>query len=126
MKAALRRVGVAAPLAEWTLDAPTEKLFDLERDLAGKVLSALGLDKAERRPPPKARAGDSPPVAVLGFLNLSPTARLQPMEAGFAEVLQAELGGLKDVKLVERSKIDAVLREQKLTLSGLASPETAP
>ena len=125
VKASLTRVGVAAPVAEWALDAPSEKLFELERDLAGKVLSALGLEKAERRPPPKSLAGESPAVAVLGFLNLSPTARLQAMEAGFAEILQAELGGLKDVKLVERSRLDAVLREQKLTLSGLANPEAA-
>jgi len=125
VKAALRRVGAASPMAEWTLGAPAGRLFDLERDLAEKVRSALGLGRAATRPPPEPRPGDSPTLAVLGFSNLSPSARLQPMEAGFAEILQANLGGLKDVKLVERSRLDAVLREQKLTLAGLVDPATA-
>ncbi len=125
VKASLRRIGAAAPLAEWTLDGKTAHLFELERDLADKVRAALGVDPKATRPPPLPRPGESPAVAVVGFMNLSPSARLQPMEAGFADILQANLSGLKDVKLVERSKLDAILREQKLNLAGLVDPATA-
>ncbi len=125
VKAELRRVGAEAPLAEWTLTGPMEKLLDLERDLSERVRSALGLGRAALRPPPAARPGPSPTVAVLGFADLSPTTRLRAMEAGFSEILQASLGGLKDVRQVERSKLDEVLHEQKLTLSGLVDADKA-
>ena len=47
------------------------------------------------------------------------------MEGGFADILQGNLSAIKDVRLVEREKLHAVLAEQKLSLSGLADPATA-
>ena len=125
VKAALARVGEDKPLAEWTLSAATESLSELERDLAGKVREVLGLAQAKHLGPPAPRPGVSPTVAVLGFKNFSPSARLQVMESGFAEILQAELGGLKDLRLVERSKLDAILTEQQLTVAGLVAADGA-
>ncbi len=62
---------------------------------------------------------------VLALKNLGTSARLQPMESGFAELLQASLSALPNVRLVEREKLYAVLAEQKLSLSGLTDPATA-
>ena len=61
-------------------------------------------------------------MAVLALRNLGPLARLTPMETGFAEMLQANLTALKGIRLVEREKLHAVLKEQKLSLAGLADP----
>ena len=47
------------------------------------------------------------------------------MEGGFADILQANLSALKDVRLVEREKLYVVLNEQKLTLAGLVNTQTA-
>ena len=115
IKAALTRPGAEKPMGEWTVEGPSRTLFDLERDLAGKIRATLGL--GEGRP--------APTVAVLGFKDLSPVPRLKEMEGGFSEILQAELAGLEGVRLVERAKLDALLREQKLALSGLVAADSA-
>jgi len=47
------------------------------------------------------------------------------MEGGFADILQANLSALKDVRLVEREKLYVVLNEQKLTLAGLVDTQAA-
>ncbi len=117
IKAALTRTGATKPRGEWSVSGSTEKLFDLERDLAGQIRSAIGLSDA---------AGTkTPTLAVLGFKDLSPKPRLKEMESGFSEILQTELANLEGIHLVEREKLDAVLKEQKLTLSGLAAADAA-
>ncbi|GAF70956.1 unnamed protein product, partial [marine sediment metagenome] len=72
----------------------------MQQELSGKVLKTLGIDKPLRRLPPKPKPGPSPLVAVLALRNLSTTAKLDPMESGFADILQANLGALEDVRLV--------------------------
>ncbi len=125
VKAALYRVGKNESLGEWTLEAAPDRFFELEQQLSAKIVQALGIDKPVRRLPPQASDGASPTVAIVALKNLGTTARLQAMESGFAEVLQASLSALPNVRLVEREKLHAVLAEQKLSLSGLTDPATA-
>ena len=125
VQAALYGVGTKEPFAEWTVEAAPDRFFDLEQQLASNIVRALGIEKPARRPPPPALDGTSPTVAILGLKNLGPSARLQPMESGFAEFLQASLSALPNVRLVEREKLRAVLAEQQLSVSGLADPATA-
>ncbi len=125
VKAALYRVGKNESLGEWTLEAAPDRFFELEQQLSAKIVQALGIDKPVRRAPPKAVDGPSPTLAVLALKNLGTSARLQPMESGFAELLQASLSALPNVRLVEREKLYAVLAEQQLSVSGLADSATA-
>jgi len=125
IEASLFKVGTETPLAKWKESVGVSQLSDLPRKLVPKVLAALGMEEAAHRAPPEPRPGPSPTTAVLALRNLSPSARLEPMETGFAEILQVNLSALKDVTLVERQQIADVLKEQQLTVSGLADPQTA-
>ena len=61
----------------------------------------------------------------MAFRNLGPSVHLTAMEGGFADILQDNLGAVKNVRLVEREKLREVLAEQKLSIAGLADPATA-
>lgn len=123
--ARLSRTGVDKLAGEWKLEGTVDDLFTIERDLANRVATALGMDDSKRRPAPKPLEGPSPTLAILPLMNHSPNARLDEMQAGFADVLQANLGVIPEIRLVDRDKLDKVLAEQALTLSGLADPATA-
>jgi TolB-like protein len=125
VEALLVKTGDPKPIMVWNESTAVSHLPDLEQRLLGKILVKLGIDKPIRRAPPQPRPGPSPSVAVLALRNLGPLARLAPMETGFAEMLQANLTALKGIRLVEREKLHAVLKEQKLSLAGLADPQTA-
>jgi len=123
--ASLYRTGTEEPIAEWQLSAEPAELFKLEEELSRNVLAALEMQNAQRRPPPKPTPGHQPRVAVLALKSHSPSLRLQPMEGGFADILQGSLGALKYIRLVERKELYRVLEEQKLTISQLTDPENA-
>lgn len=125
IETSLFEVGRDQPLAVWKESVSVGELIRLEETLVQGILAALGIDSPRRRGVPPPKPGPSPSVAVLAFRNLSPSVRLAPMESGFADVLQANLGALEDVRLVEREQIYAVLAQQSLSLSGLVDPETA-
>lgn len=123
--ARLSKIGVPKPSGEWTLEGTVDDLFKLERELAGKLTDSLKIETSARRKLPPADSGPTPTLAILPLLNHSPEARLDVMQTGFAEILQANLGALKQIRLVDRSKLEAVLEEQKLALSGLTDSTTA-
>lgn len=122
--AQLARPGFAKPVAEWNLDGAVDDLFRLERQLISGVVAALKI-KPDRRPAPPPLRGAAPVLAILPLVNNSATARLDDMQTAFAELLQASLGEYAGVRLVERQKLDTIVAEQKLSLSGLVDPETA-
>jgi TolB-like protein len=122
----LVRVGRAAPLGIWRETTPAAALPQVEARLVGKVLAALNIP-ATRKAPPRApaAAGKSPLVAILALRNLSPEGQLDTMESGFADILQANLAAMRNVRMVEREQLYALLREQRITLAGVADPQTA-
>jgi WD40 repeat protein/TolB-like protein len=122
---ALTKVGQTEPIARWKLSRPAAHLFDLEREVVENCLAALGMRDAKPVAPPPPKPGPSPPVALISFRNVAGSAKLAEMEAGFAEILQADLGAIKNIRLVERDELVAVLAEQKLSMSGLVDPKTA-
>ena len=93
----------------------------------------------EAEPPPSAPS-EAPPgrtpdvprpatggrVAVVAPLHVN-TGNKQDAALGelLGEILAIALSGQKDVAVVERRRLDAVLQEQKLGLSGLVDPSTA-
>ena len=125
INASLRRVGADEPLAKWKLTAPAAELVDLQQQLFKRVLQALRIENPTRRESPQAKAGKSPTVAILSLQNRSANARLKAMEYGFADILQANLGALQDVQLIEREQIAQILEEQSLAQSGLSDAATA-
>ncbi|MCA9109194.1 MAG: SUMF1/EgtB/PvdO family nonheme iron enzyme, partial [Planctomycetaceae bacterium] len=122
--AKLSKPGIDKPQAEWTLQRQVDQLSQLEEQLAEKVIAALSIDDT-RRTSPQTQQGEAPTVAILPLINNSASARLDDMQVGFAEVLQSMLGELEGVRLVDRQQIDQILKEQKLTLSGLVDPASA-
>lgn len=122
--AKLAQPGFPKPVAEWNLTGDVDDLFRLEAELTAKVVAALKIKPEKRRAPPALR-GAAPVMAILPLANNSATARLDEMQTAFAELLQASLGAIPGVRLVERQKLDTIIAEQKLSLSGLVDPATA-
>ncbi|MHB8864582.1 MAG: CsgG/HfaB family protein [Pirellulaceae bacterium] len=120
----LLKVESQETLVRWDVAGPIEAVGEMARQLSTQIAELFKLEKAA---PPGLTDSTrpSPLVVVLTLKNLSPVARLDPMEFGFAEILQANLSAIDGLRLVERQRLHAMLSEQKLTLSGLADPETA-
>jgi TolB-like protein len=65
-------------------------------------------------------------IAVLYFDNYSVTDReaLEPFRKGLADTLISSLARSKDLRVVERTRMDALLTELGLQQSGAVTPET--
>ena len=66
-------------------------------------------------------------VAVLYLENnsLMDKASLDPLQKGLTDMLITELSKIEGLKVVERAKLQALVDEQQLGLSGLVDPATA-
>lgn len=122
--ARLERTGIAGAVAAWTLQGSLDELARLQTDLSQKVVETLKISRDIRIDPPAA-TGQSPVMAILPFVNNSPTNRLDDMKLGLPDLLQASLSENKNVRLVERQQIDKILAEQSLSLSGQVDTKTA-
>ena len=102
-----------------------DDILNLESKLLAAVTKALNLRKPATRP---ARAPSGKPVtlAVLCFQNLSPEARLDPMEIGFADLLATDLQDREGIAVVEREQLNKVLDELGLQKSAFAQSGSAP
>lgn len=98
-------------------------ILSLERTLASSAAKALGLEQ-------KSSAGqtDFPTrerLAVLPFYNNSGTARLDMLRSVLADMVVHRLLRHRRCTLVERARIDLVLKEQSLQLTGIVDERTA-
>ncbi len=64
-------------------------------------------------------------VAVPPFRNLG-QASYDPLSKGLAEMIITDLSQVEGLKVVERIRIQSLLDELKLSLSGLVDPKSAP
>ena len=64
-------------------------------------------------------------VAVLYFCNETGWSDLDPLQKGLTIMLMTDLSKLKDIKVVERVKLQALVEELDLGVSGLVESETA-
>jgi TolB-like protein len=67
-------------------------------------------------------------LAILPFENnsLTDAERYNPLAKGFAAMLTTDMGRkAKTIKIVERSRIDSLLREMQLTMAGVVDEESA-
>jgi tetratricopeptide (TPR) repeat protein len=65
-------------------------------------------------------------IAVVDFDGSHLPPDLAPISKGLAEFTALDLGKVKSLRIVDRTKIEAVLRELKLSSSRYADPSTAP
>jgi tetratricopeptide (TPR) repeat protein len=70
-----------------------------------------------------AAAGDT--VAISAFNNLG-SENIQPLGKGMAALLIHDISQVPDLQVVERIRLQALLKEMELGTSGLVSAETAP
>jgi TolB-like protein len=67
-------------------------------------------------------------LAILPFENnsLTDAERYNPLAKGFAAMLTTDMERkVKTIKIVERSRIDSLLREMQLTMAGVVDEESA-
>jgi TolB-like protein len=65
-------------------------------------------------------------LAVLNFRNSSGKEELEPLQKGLALMLITDLSIIKDIQVVERSKIQALTEEIGLGVTGLVDQENVP
>src|SRR5215475_8911258 len=72
-----------------------------------------------------ASAAQARTVAVAYFDNTSKDPELEPLRKGLADMLITDLAHLKSIKVVERDRLNEVLKEIKLSKSAFIDPATA-
>jgi TolB-like protein len=65
-------------------------------------------------------------LAVLYFHNKTARSDLDPLEKGMAVMLITDLAKVKEIRVIERAQIQALVEELQLGTSGLVAPDTAP
>ncbi|MFW6114150.1 MAG: tetratricopeptide repeat protein [bacterium] len=126
LTAKLHRVAAKTPeISQWQLQAPPTRFFRLEQELLEKILDELELDAEDRLETEPTEGQARGALAVVGFQNLSPEARLDPLEIGFSETLHAQLSELPNIQLVDRQNLFDILEEQQLSAAELADPARA-
>ncbi len=98
--------------------------------LALSATSALGAQSAAASaasPPPAAAApSGSLSISVLYFDNTAKSADYDWLSKGVADMTATDLASAPGAVIVERERLEKVLKELELGLSGLADPGTAP
>ncbi len=64
-------------------------------------------------------------VAVMPFSNVNKDTETDWLSEGIAETLTTKLGNVRKIRLVERQRIDSILKEVSLGQSGAIDPATA-
>lgn len=65
-------------------------------------------------------------LAVLYFQNMTCDPTLDPLQKGLALMLITDLSTVKNLHVVERSKLQALVDELGMAKAGVVQPETAP
>jgi len=79
-------------------------------------------------PPLQAQQSENPAkltLAVMDFKNNSSVFRYDRLEGAIPEMLKTELSHYPEIAVVERSKIESILKEQALAQAGVIENETA-
>ncbi len=64
-------------------------------------------------------------IAVLYFSNNTGLAQLDLLQKGICVMLMTDLAKIKGFQVLERAKLQALIEELKLSVSGIVEPETA-
>jgi|SRR5450631_271471 len=88
---------------------------------AGIALATIVLASVGLAAPPVSK----PTVAILTFDYSGKNAGLEPLREGLAQMLIADVSQVANVQVVERTRLAALLEEQKLGQSGKIDPASA-
>ena len=93
----------------------------LKKEMAQEIKQAVQNESAlqTRQIPPNS-------VAVLYFKNVSDIAELKPLTKGLADMMITDLSQVHTLQVVERARLQALMQEIGLGMSGLVDPKTAP
>jgi len=75
--------------------------------------------------PQQAKKSEQITLAVMDFKNNSSVFRFDRLERAIPEMLKTELSHHSEIFVVERSKIESILKEQALAQAGVIENETA-
>ena len=122
MARAVSRIALlAAPLAACAHPLPTRVAPDRVGVAEADARHAIATERA--------LASDSLPARTVGIPPLRVFAgdtSLAPLGYGLADMLMTDLSRSSQLRIVDRLRMDALLRELKLAQAGLVDPATAP
>lgn len=106
-----------APLLEEKSTAKPGDLPQVAETFASHIRESLQVAAPAVVSPPEGQQS-TPTVAILGFRNLSPKGDDADLVDALPDLLQTSLSVVPEIILVDRTRVQEVLREQKLSLSG--------
>ncbi|MBN2416469.1 tetratricopeptide repeat protein [bacterium] len=65
-------------------------------------------------------------VAVLYFGNLGDKRKLDPLQKGLTDMLITDLSHVRGLEVIERARLQAMMDEMKLSMTGMTDAGTAP
>lgn len=89
-------------------------------------LRTWATDAVEQESSLETRSADKRTLAVLYFHNKTGWAELKPVEKGLAIMLITDLAKVKEIQLVERARIQALVEELDFRVSDLVVAEHVP
>jgi len=108
-----------------TFSGATAEFLRLEQQVVSAIAKQLGVEPAKSPTPASTNGSASPAVAVMDFDNLSASGDLDPLQPALSDLFCATLCQIPRVTLVERAKIQEIIKELGLSASGLVDPSTA-
>jgi tetratricopeptide (TPR) repeat protein len=122
----------SAAIAQWRqyveMDPNSENASTIRKNLT-MLLREEARDSARQAVANEAALTSSPAagdtVAISAFNNLG-SENIQPLGKGMAALLIHDISQVPDLQVVERIRLQALLKEMELGTSGLVSAETAP
>jgi TolB-like protein len=97
--------------------------------MAGQVITQSERDWAQKAIKQEADLGlldSTNSIAVLNYRNLTGVKQFNGLQKGLALMLITDLSKVDNLFVVERIKMQALLDEMDLGISGIVNPETAP
>jgi TolB-like protein len=122
-------IGLAYRLRDRSADGPVDPISGREAGPRGGEDAALPAALPARSAPgssvQRKAPLNRPRIAVLYFDNSSASPTLDPLKTGLADMLTTDLVAAAELRVVEREKLNSVLKELKLQQDGGIDPTTA-
>lgn len=119
-RAAYTRYVALAPNSELKATAEQRLALVGRREIEYQARQALAHEAAFARMPPESNT-----VAVMPFAYAGTDSEIAPLGRGLAQLLVTDLAKSRQIRVLERERMQAILDEMKLSDSAEADPSTA-